>query len=606
MVLVQNCAGLFEILKKEMIIAFDSETTGLRWYHGDFAFAWGFHTSSEVFIYDLRDKNTEQIDEFYRGVQDLLNREDLIVLGANPKFDLHMSKVSDYRAKVVDVSILKRLIDTNALAVGLAAIGKDIGVEKDDSVKKWIQKNKAYKWEKNSLGELVKIPRYDAVPIEMLHAYLAKDCEVTYKSYFHYIKQIDKLDEYNRNLVQRNGKSLYKVIEKEIELTKSLFLMEKQGVKLDVEYADTALRIERDKYTSSAETFKQLTGHDFRDSANYYVELFGASSEFVKNAPKTQKGNLSFTDEYLSSVNSDVTKSITSYRKAYKKAGTYYSTFKDLVDSNGKIHTSFRQAATSTGRLSSSDPNLQNVSNSEDAEATSVRGCFVAPEDYYWVSIDYQAQEMRVMLEFSEQFDIIDRVKAGEDLHQATADIMGSTRKEAKTINFGLLYGMGISKLAGTLGVTDKLAKDLKYKYMAKFSAVRDFTTAIINKVKKCGKIANIEGRLYTFDEGFEYKALNYLIQGTSAEITKTAMINCTKFLKPYSSKLVLSVHDELVFYIHKDELHLIPDIARIMKEAFPHKFLPMDVGIEIGKRWSELEDYNKWLENQNQTLKTS
>lgn len=609
MIVVENPALLFEELSNHKVISMDCETTGLKWQRGDYAFMWSFATDQESYIYDIRRSGGQ---DFYERLYQLLMNPEQIVLGVNPKFDLHMTGIQEYKAQVIDISIMRRLVNTNALAVGLAAIAEEIGLKKDDEVKKWIQKNKAYRWEKSYSGELIKIPRYDMVPDTIMYNYAAIDAEIPVKAYRYYMQKLSEMDVYNQALTIQEDKSLFKVLTKEVEVTRVLFNMEKRGFLLDEEYCINADATERAKVHLATEKFKELTGRDFKDSAKYFVELLGESHELIQNAPRTKKGALSFTDEYLSGTDNEIAKTIVQYRKAAKKSGTYYSGFLDLcrratgMDAGPvppTIHTNFRQPQTATGRLSASDPNLQNVSN-EDSSDNQVRGCFIAPPDHYIVSIDYQAQEMRVMLDFAGEETVISEVKKGKDLHLATAEMMGVSRKEAKTINFGILYGMGGQKLADSLEVTLDAAKLLKQKYMRSLVRVAGFIDRVISKARNQGKITNIEGRVYSFDKGFEYKAINYLVQGSSAEITKTAMIYCERLLAPYISKMVSSIHDELVFYVHKDELFLIEQIAQAMKDAYKHRSLPMDVGIEIGTRWSEMEGYREWLDNQNQTSK--
>jgi DNA polymerase-1 len=584
----------------------DCETTGLKWQRGDYAFLWSFATDNDSYIYDIRRNGTQ---DFYELLHERLMDPEQIILGVNPKFDLHMSEIQEYKAQVIDISIMRRLVHTNAMMVGLAAIAEEIGMKKDDEVKKWIQKNKAYRWEKLSSGEMLKIPRYDSVPDDIMYNYAAIDAEIPVKAYRYYMTKLSEMDTYNQALTIQEDKSLFKVLKKEVEVTRVLFNMEKRGFLLDEEYCKNADATERAKVHLAAEKFKELTGRDFKDSAKYFVELFGESHELIKNAPRTKKGALSFTDDYLSGTNNEIAETIIQYRKAAKKSGTYYSGFLDLcrrptgMDAGPvppTIHTNYRQPQTATGRLSASDPNLQNVSN-EDSSDNQVRGCFISPPEYYLVSIDYQAQELRVMLDFAGETSVIQQVKGGSDLHQATADLMGVSRKEAKTINFGILYGMGGQKLADALGVSLDHAKGLKQKYMRSLVRVAGFIDRVIGKARKQGKITNLEGRVYSFDSGFEYKAINYLVQGSSAEITKSAMINCEALLKNYKSKMVGSIHDELVFYVHEDEVrHVVSLIAEAMKAGYKHRDLPMDVGIEIGKRWSEMEGYQEWLDKQN------
>lgn len=606
MIVVSDLELFFSELNSHSIFSMDCETTGLKWQRGDYAFLWSFATINESYIVDLRKIDSSK---FYSMLHDTLSFADKTILGINPKFDLHMSQCTDYKAKVLDASILRRLCHTNAFMVGAAAIAEEMGFSKLDTVKKWIQKNKAYRWEKSSSGDLEKIPRYDSVPDNVLYPYAAVDAEIAFKAYAFYMEKLYFINEYNGKLSAGNGKSIFNVVEKEIALTRVLFKLEKRGFLLDEQYCELASKLERDKVSSAIEEFKTLTGRDFKDSTKYFTELFGESSDFITNAPRTKKNAVSITDDYLTKLDTPIAKTIVKYRKANKKAGTYYTGFLDLKRTSPNeivpptIHTNFRQPQTATGRLSASEPNLQNVSN-EDSSDNQVRGCFISPPDFYMVSVDYQAQEMRVLLDFAKELSVIEKVLTGTDLHQATADLMGTKRGPAKTINFGILYGMGLAKLADSLGISLEEAKRLKTIHTRSMSGVAAFTSRIIKRVKNTRKISSNWGRIYTFDQGFEYKAINYLIQGSSSEITKEAILRCEELLENYQSKLVLNIHDELIFYVHKDELNnLIPKISQAMRDSFEHEFLPMDIGIEIGTRWSELESYTEWQKKQSQHL---
>jgi DNA polymerase-1 len=600
MTVIENHAVLFDLLKQAKKFSFDSETTGLNWQKGDYAFLWAFATDTQEFIVDLRRTHTTNFyDEFYKLLQD----PEIHLIGTNTKFDLHMAlsqrrTLVSLNARISDTTILMRLYDSDALRVGLEATGELVGIPKDDTVKKWIQKNKAYRYDKLPNGELEKIPRFDIVPDEILYRYASIDARVTYDGFIFLNNKLCTLDTYNRSL--SGDKSIFKVIKKEEDLLKTLFHMERRGVLLDYEYTSKGLHSEENRHKCARTEIEEITGRTFIDSSKALIEIFGVTSDIIRSAPRTEKGNVSFTDSFLSSVEHPVAKAIIRYRKAYKKSGTYYANFIHLSDNNRIIHTNFRQSQTSTGRLSCSSPNLQNVSNDDDSEFP-IRGCFISPPDFYIVSIDYQAQEMRMMLDMAGEKVLADEIIAGKDVHQATADLVGVSRKQAKTISFGLLYSMGVTKLAGALGVSLAEGQELRNEYFKGLRNVESFIGRVMRKAEK-GMISNIAGRIYKFEKKYSYKAVNYLIQGSSSEITKTAMIGCEDFLSDKESKLVLSVHDELVFYVHKNELDMIPKLATIMKESYTHDILPMDVGIEIGTRWSEMEDYSEWLEKQKQS----
>lgn len=598
MILFKETNALFEALEKEPIISFDSETTGLQWYQGDHAFIWVFGTKDDEYLIDLRGMDPAP---FYERFHAFMNDPSRVLIGANSKFDLHMiSGLKDYSATVHDIQVLARLEQSDRMKVSLDVVAKEFGYEKLTTVEDWIKKNKAYRFKKTVTGELEKIKRYDAVPEEIIYAYAARDARITYDIYFRLMERLDQIDQYLSSLAI--PKDLKQYIHKQALLTRVLFLMEKEGFLVDEDFTRTAYTNERAKIDYELGRFKELTGVDLVDSAKSLTEVFGNVEGVLQSAPRTDKGNTSFTDSFLSSLKHPIAESIINYRTANKKLGTYYSNFLDLRCADGKIHTNFRQSRTKTGRLSSSEPNLQNVSSEEEVidkeKDAQVRGCFIAPPDYYIVSIDYSSQEMRLMFDLAGEHDIINEIKNGADPHQATADLLGITRKQAKSINFGILYGMGSAKLAASLGLTIDESKRIKRDYFLGLRKVDRFVDAVKGKAS-LGMLSNISGRVYRFTEKFSYKAINYLIQGSSAEITVNAMLACEKELRSTKSRLVLSVHDELVFYMHKDEVReLVPRIKQLMVGSYEHSWLPMDVGIEIGTRWSELIGWDEWLKS--------
>jgi DNA polymerase-1 len=195
------------------------------------------------------------------------------------------------------------------------------------------------------------------------------------------------------------------------------------------------------------------------------------------------------------------------------------------------------------------------------------------------------------MLDYAGEMALIEQVAAGVDVHQATADLVGCTRKHAKTVNFGLLYGTGVEKLAVMLGISVEDARHLKAKYFSKLPNVERFIKNVIQTARNEGQIYNKFGRVYTFlDRNFAYKAPNYLIQGGTSDAMRNAMINCHDILEGTLSRMILQVHDELLFEIHKSEMHLIPLLKEAMKKAYPYRLLAMDVDVEYSNEsWQDM-----------------
>jgi len=213
---------------------------------------------------------------------------------------------------------------------------------------------------------------------------------------------------------------------------------------------------------------------------------------------------------------------------------------------------------------------------------------------FSFFAIDYKAFEFRAMVDTAGEKELAAKIEAGLDPHQAAADLTGVTRKQAKTLGFGLLYGMGVQKLSAALGLSLEEGKKVRNKYFEALPKVQEFIRAASWKAEKNKFVVNRFGRPYFFpDTKFSYKAANCLIQGGTAEAIKFAMVKIDAFLEPYLSKMVLQIHDELLFEIHDTEHHLVPGVQKIMEEIWPSRIHKMGCSVDWSKKsWGELEEY--------------
>lgn len=377
----------------------------------------------------------------------------------------------------------------------------------------------------------------------------------------------------------------------EIALTKVLFGMEQVGIKINRSFTEEALQYETERADKAVKEFQNITCEEFIDSGKHLAKCFDLLGYTYA---RTEKGNPSFTEENLSAHPSPLTDIILTIRDAHKRISTYYSNFLTLADDNDIIHTDFVQSGAATGRMSCKTPNLQNLTKEEETEAYYlVRRCFIPRDDYSFVMIDYDQMEYRLMLEYAEQMDVIEAVKQGMDVHEATANMMGTTRSYAKTINFMLLYGGGASKLAAALKLSLFEAKNLRELYFLKLPKINKFIKDVIRIAEIRGHIFNWRNRLCYIDRKFSYKAPNYLIQGGCADIVKAAMVKLSTYLEGKKSRMLLQIHDEILFEVHKDEHDIIPDLKSIMESVYPYKHLPMTCGVEwSNKSWQDKENY--------------
>jgi DNA polymerase-1 len=268
------------------------------------------------------------------------------------------------------------------------------------------------------------------------------------------------------------------------------------------------------------------------------------------------------------------------------------------------VRPNIRQTAADTFRFSITDPALQTL-NSEDEGEFRVRDSFKARRGFVYVSIDYQAQEYRLTADYAGERELIRQINDGVDVHSATAKMMGVDRYSAKVLNFALLYGAAAPKIASMLKVTEHRAQELKDLYFSRLSAVKGLISGIKSKIDSRGYIFNFAGRILHFPEiefekdgekrrgNFAYKGPNYIIQSSGSEIMRRALISVHEFLKPYKSKIILTIHDSIELEMSEDELHLVPQIQKIMVEVYPSRNgLGMATSVDIGTQWGRLDEF--------------
>lgn len=497
----------------------------------------------------------------------------------NAKFDLRKLRAEgiEVTSKVHCTQITARLLENNLMSYSLDACAKRIGFEKDTAVEEYIKENKLF--ESFAVpGKKQKKTRkfFDRVPLPIISKYAEKDAVLheTLGSY-----QFLKLqDEFHP---KDNRPSLEAVYENEHRLLRVCMAMEETGVKIDRKYITQALTYEQSQVAESCNEFSSLTGTEFTDSNKALKEVFEKL-----NAPmgKTAKGNPSFTADILEKIDSPIAKLVTRIRKHSLYAGTYYSSFLNLADTNDIIHPEMRQDGTDTGRFSYSNPNLQNVPKEDEISLPFyVRKAFIPRPGFCFVPIDYRQQEFRMFLDYAGEEKLIAEIVNGKDVHQATADEIGVSRHDAKTINFGLLYGMGVEKLAGRLKISVAEARQKRNRYFSRLPRVQNLIQLVANVGKHRGYIWNWAGRRYRISSPeYAYVLVNHLIQGGCSDVIKFAMVQIHEFLKPYKSRMVIQVHDEILFEFHESELHLIEPVKAIMENVYkPRNGMKLDCSVD-------------------------
>lgn len=572
----------------------DTETTGLRLYQEDrlFSVIIGSESGTHYFnflSYPDLDPDYVLTPAHLKSLQTLFDDKDRRWYLHNAKFDMAaLAKEGLFlRGEIHDTEVTARLIRNDHIKYGLAECAERIGLAKDDAARDYILKHKLWQWEEIP-GKKGRVKRmfFDQVPYEIMSAYGEKDAEITYK-----------LGEYQyaelQTIVVNTAKSplIWVPYENEMQLTKTCFDMEQTGIQVNLEYCRRAAQFEMEKYESAAKEFEEISKIPFIDSNKVLAQAFTEAGE---SYPKTDLGNPSFTDSVLSRLTSPLAKVVQRYREAYKKANTYYRNFIYFADGEGVIHAGIRQAGTGTGRFSYGEPNLQNLPKEEDSEAEFlVRRAFVPRPEFHFVAIDYKQMEYRMLLEYAGEMDVIADVNNGLDVHDSTAKMMGVDRKTAKTLNFMLLYGGGAQKLADALGVSLDKAKRLKWQYFDALPKVSLFIRGVMSAAEK-RTVRNWFGRIYHFEDApeFSYKAPNYIIQGGCADVVKSAMNRLADYLADKKSRMLVQVHDEILFEIHDSESTIVTELQKIMETAYPFKYVPLLCSVSYSREsWADMAE---------------
>ncbi len=300
------------------------------------------------------------------------------------------------------------------------------------------------------------------------------------------------------------------------------------------------------------------------------------------------------------------------YREFFKLETTYVNAFKDLIQSDGRIHPTFMQLGAATGRLSCQKPNLQNIPQ-ESKWANDIRNIFVAPPKHTLVSFDYSQIELRILASVVDDKNMITAFKNGEDIHRLTAhrifdvpqeDVTAPQRRTAKTLNFGIVYGMGPRAFARQSGVSQDKAKEFIKKYFEEFSAIKKWQDGIVRDARTSGKVINMNGRMrklpsihspapYLAAEA-ERMAINMPLQSVAADIIKLAMIEVQKTIQQNNwgedVNLILSIHDELVFEISDTKKETIVPVLKEQMEGVYKLDVPLVVDVLQGKQWGEIK----------------
>lgn len=583
-----------EKLKKAPLFAFDTETDSLDNVSANmvglsFAVEPGIAAYVPVAHDYLDAPDQTPRDRVLELLRPLLEDDNALKVGQNLKYDrgILANYGIELRGIAFDTMLESYILDSVA--------GRH---DMDSLSERWL-KHKTITFEEIA-GKGKNQLTFNQIALEEAGRYAAEDADVTLQLH---LKMWPKLQQSEGPL------NVFKNIE--MPLVPVLSRVERNGVKIDPtvlhahsqEIAKRLIELEQKAY--------EIAGEEFNLSSPKQLQTILFEKQGIKPLKKTPGGAPSTSEEVLEELALDypLPKVILEYRGLAKLKSTYTDKLPLMINpKTGRVHTSYHQAVTATGRLSSTDPNLQNIPVRNE-EGRRIRQAFIAPEDYLIVSADYSQIELRIMAHLSRDNGLLTAFAEGKDIHRATAaevfglpleSVSSEQRRSAKAINFGLIYGMSAFGLARQLNIPRKEAQKYMDLYFERYPGVLEYMERTRTQAKEQGYVETLDGRrLYLPDikssngarrAGAERAAINAPMQGTAADIIKRAMIAVDSWLlseKP-RVRMIMQVHDELVFEVYKDDLEAVAKKIHELMESCTTLAVPLLVEVGSGENWDQ------------------
>ena len=580
---------LVEKMMKQEIVAFDTETEGLNALETDIvgiSFSW-----QKGIGYYLPIKNNKSAHEkSFEILRPFFESTEIIKVGHNIKFDIQV--LHKYNVKVsspiYDTMVAHYLINPD-MRHNLDTLSESYLNYSPISIESLIGKKG-----KNQIS-------MRDVSIDKITDYASEDADITLQLKSIFDKEIE---------VNNLSKIFYDI---EIPMINVLSEMETEGIKIDTSYLEKLDKeFEEDLEKLKKEIFKK-SGEEFNlNSPKQLGEILFDKLKLVSKPKKTKTGQYSTSEEVLSSLANDhkIIEDILEWRSLDKLQNTYVKSLPNEVSSlTNRVHSSFNQTVTTTGRLSSNNPNLQNIPI-RTANGQKIRRAFIPRgSDYILMAADYSQIELRVIASMSNEENMIDAFVNNQDIHTMTAskiynvdpeNVTREQRGNAKTVNFGIIYGVSAFGLSQQTDLNRSESKVMIDNYFLNYPGLKKYMSDQIDFARNNGYVETIMGRRRYLQNinsqnnmlrsGAERNAINAPIQGSAADIIKIAMININSELKKQSlkSKMLLQVHDELVFDVHKSEKDQIKDIVKTTMESAVKLKVPLKIDLEFGKNWLE------------------
>ena len=585
-----------DILKKQRLIAVDTETSSLNPIDAELVGISFCYEQGKACYLPLKSKNQKCLNSDYilKKIKPILEDKSIKKIGQNIKFDYII-----FKKKGIEVSPME---DTM-----LASYTLDAGLNRHnlDVLSEIHLGHKTISF-KDLVGSGKKQITFNEVDLKKATEYAGEDADVTFRLFKLFKDRLDK----------EKLTKIYEIFEK--PMLEILSEIEINGIKVDKQYLKVLSKNFSIKILKTEKQIYSLAKKEFNIGSPKQLGEIIYNDLKIAKLKKTKKGSLATSAKILEDLalkGHKFPSLILDWRQLSKLKNTYTDALQDHINSNtNRVHTSFLLAATNTGRLASSEPNLQNIPiKTEDGRE--IRKAFIAEKNNIFISADYNQVEMRILADLADVKELKKAFANNDDIHSLTASQVFSVpinkvdenlRRKAKAINFGIIYGITQYGLAKQISVSNHEALEFINSYFKKFPEIKNYMDTTIKHCRKNGYVSNIFGRRIHIkginDKNFsvrsfqERAAINAPIQSSAADIIRLAMIrlhDLIKSKKMHDAKMLLQIHDELVFECKKSNK---PDIEKIIKKTMEsvsssehHKFtIPLDVNINSGNNWEE------------------
>lgn len=575
-------------LLKQKVVCFDTETTSLNELEAELV-GMSFSYKKGLAYYVPLSEDQGEVLQTLEIFRPFFEKEDLVKVAHNLKFDYKILKRYDITVKgaMFDTMIAHYLLNPDGRH-GMDYLSEVYLNYKPVSIETIIGKK----------GK--KQGNFRDADLRTQTDYAAEDADVTFQLYELFAPQLEK----------ENLEDLFFSIE--MPLMEVLAKMELEGISLDEKWlAQESIDLENDLRQLESKIF-EISGEEFNmNSPKQLGEILFEKMQLDPKAKKTKTGQYATSEDVLQKLSSkhEIIKHILEYRTYQKLKSTYVDALPSQIEkTDNRVHTNFSQTTAATGRLASVNPNLQNIPI-RTLRGQQIRGAFVSAEGKKIISADYSQIELRLIAEISGEDNMIKAFQNGEDIHASTAaklfnisleEVSKTQRSQAKTVNFGIIYGQGAFALAEQTGLSRTEAKQMIEAYFETYPKLKEYMAEQVRKAREVGYVETLLGRKrhlkdinsnnFVVRGHAERNAVNAPVQGSAADVVKMAMIKIQKELEKekLQTKMLLQVHDELIFEAPIDEVEVAKNIIKMEMENAVETQVPLLVEVGVGNNWLE------------------